>query len=361
MKGHGVLLFIQATAFLLQAVSGRLPREQWPRLGDEVTPELISELYLDDYSTLLQQPLSMGFFIKGVAGPPGPQGPKGPTGIDGVTGLPGYQGYTGAPGTPGPPGAYGPPGRQGAPGVKGPRGPSGVKGMPGKVGPPGVSGIISSASPSVQSSVTVVCEGSNLTVTCPSDQTVKILRVTWGRDSYDVCPCPCQGNKTSDQLVMEVTPDSTLKVMKQMCTGKQTCEAQIKSSTFDDPYYPNIHKYLQVWHECVPKVSNMLGRGLLPKLRRRRDQMKRREYYLPPETNGLSRSYEQEDKIMSKRLSEITQADARSRNSDKSNQQLHSGRNESSRSMEKREESTEDRLHLAKILDELLGSTYFRK
>ena len=122
--------------------------------------------------------------------------------------------------------------------------------------------------------VTVVCEGTNLTISCGPDQIIKILRVSWGRDSYDVCPCPCQGNTTSDQLVMEVMPDNTLRVMKQMCGGKQTCESVIKSSTFGDQTSPSIHKYLQVWHECIPN-------NLFPKSRGRRDQMKKREYYLP--------------------------------------------------------------------------------
>ena len=146
-----VLPYLTQQALLIQVVSGFLPRAQWPRIGDEVTPQLISELNLDEYGPLLDQYISMGLFIKGVAGPPGQQGPKGPSGRPGIPGRAGYPGFTGAPGIPGRVGATGPPGAPGVPGPKGRKGPPGVKGMPGKVGSPGSSWPPSSASPPVQS------------------------------------------------------------------------------------------------------------------------------------------------------------------------------------------------------------------
>lgn len=122
-----------------QVVSGLLPRSQWPQLGDEVTPQLINELNLDEYGPLLDQQLSLGIFIKGVAGPPGSQGTKGPRGTAGAPGCPGVQGFMGAPGLPGKVGAPGPPGPPGVPGIKGTKGPSGYKGLPGQAGAPGTS------------------------------------------------------------------------------------------------------------------------------------------------------------------------------------------------------------------------------
>ena len=106
-------------------------------------------------SQLLEQNLTLGFFLKGLNGPPGPPGPPGnagepgPAGIAGPPGPPGHVGEDGAPGatgTPGPPGPPGPPGlpgekgdpgEQGAPGAAGLPGAPGLPGSPGAIGPPG--------------------------------------------------------------------------------------------------------------------------------------------------------------------------------------------------------------------------------
>ena len=100
---------------------------------------MINELNLDEYGPLLNQHLSLGFFIRGVAGPPGQQGPKGPRGEIGAPGSSGEPGFMGAPGLPGKVGAPGPPGPPGVPGINGVKGLQGYRGMPGKAGAPGTS------------------------------------------------------------------------------------------------------------------------------------------------------------------------------------------------------------------------------
>lgn len=112
----------------------QLPREQWPRLGDEVTKDILDSIQAFD---LLNEQLHLGFFIKGVAGPPGSQGPKGPMGSPGLTGSQGMPGWQGSPGKSGQQGLIGPPGAKGPPGPPGQKGSTGLGGLPGQVGLPG--------------------------------------------------------------------------------------------------------------------------------------------------------------------------------------------------------------------------------
>ncbi|KAJ7384999.1 hypothetical protein OS493_018688 [Desmophyllum pertusum] len=116
MEYFRVILFLQLVAAVKLV---HIPREQWPRLGDEITQDIMNSL---ETFELLNQELSLGFFIKGVAGPPGPAGPKGPMGSSGLTGGAGMPGWPGSPGKLGQAGAWG------LPGPPGPLGPPGVKG-----------------------------------------------------------------------------------------------------------------------------------------------------------------------------------------------------------------------------------------
>lgn len=87
------------------------------RLGDEITSDMLDQLA--SFSEILNQPLSLGFFIRGGAGPPGPPGPPGEVGERGVmgdSGPVGEDGSAGHEGSIGPPGPSGPPGPRGQPG-----------------------------------------------------------------------------------------------------------------------------------------------------------------------------------------------------------------------------------------------------
>ena len=78
---------------------------------------------------MLEQNLTLGFFLKGLNGPPGPPGPPGPAGEPGPPGLPGAPGPSGSSGL-----------QDGAPGPQGPPGSQGLPGAPGLPGPPGSPG-----------------------------------------------------------------------------------------------------------------------------------------------------------------------------------------------------------------------------
>lgn len=125
----------------------------WPKIGDRITQPFIDQLMV---SQLLEQNLTLGFFLKGLNGPPGPAGPPGPPGEPGAPGLPGapgapgHVGEDGAPGPQGPPGSPGGPGLPGYPGEKGDPGPAGLPGaagMPGAPGLPGPEGAAGEAGP----------------------------------------------------------------------------------------------------------------------------------------------------------------------------------------------------------------------
>lgn len=137
-------------AFIQQHSQNIVPN--WPQIGDRITQPFLDQLMV---SQLLEQNLTLGFFLKGLNGPPGPPGPPGapgepgPPGLGGPPGTPGHVGEDGAPGatgTPGPPGPPGPPGipgdkgdpgEQGAPGAAGLPGAPGLPGSQGAMGPPG--------------------------------------------------------------------------------------------------------------------------------------------------------------------------------------------------------------------------------
>ena len=125
----------------------------WPKIGDRITQPFLDQLMV---SQLLEQNLTLGFFLKGLNGPPGPPGPAGPSGepgppgLPGAPGSPGHVGEDGAPGatgTPGPPGPPGPPGMPGDKGDPGEQGAPGAAGLPGAPGLPGLQGPMGPSGP----------------------------------------------------------------------------------------------------------------------------------------------------------------------------------------------------------------------
>ena len=122
----------------------------WPKVGDRITQPFLDQLMV---SQLLEQNLTLGFFLKGLNGPPGPPGPPGPAGEPGPPGLPGAPGapgHVGEDGTPGPMGPQGPPGQPGPPGFPGEKGDPGVAGLPGSPGLPGAPGLPGPVGPAGQ-------------------------------------------------------------------------------------------------------------------------------------------------------------------------------------------------------------------
>lgn len=235
----------------------------WPKIGDRITQPFLDQLMV---SQLLEQNLTLGFFLKGLNGPPGPPGPSGnagepgPAGIAGPPGPPGHVGEDGAPGatgTPGPPGPPGPPGlpgekgdlgEQGAPGAAGLPGAPGLPGSPGSVGPPGPEPIMPN--------FTVICEGEKGWVQCKQYELIKITKSFWGRDDHVTCPKVPTG-LTIDNLC-ETNEENTKEKVDGQCKDQQACEVVASNIFFDDKSCGNTYKYLKIWYECVPDEANVV-------------------------------------------------------------------------------------------------------
>merc|ERR1712019_218815 len=119
-------------------------------------------------SQLLEQNLTLGFFLKGLDGPPGPAGEPGPPGLPGAPGAPGHVGEDGAPGPMGLPGAPGQPGEPGEPGVEG---------DPGRNTEITIGGGGGAMAPNF----TVICEGEKGWLECKPYEMLKLTRTFWGR------------------------------------------------------------------------------------------------------------------------------------------------------------------------------------
>lgn len=120
-------------------------------------------------SQLLEQNLTLGFFLKGLNGPPGPPGSPGPPGEPGPAGIagpPGPPGHVGEDGAPGAPGAPGPPGSAGAPGLPGEKGDVGETGAPGAAGLPGAPGLPGPPGPPGETGPESIMPVSRLSLNC---------------------------------------------------------------------------------------------------------------------------------------------------------------------------------------------------
>lgn len=233
----------------------------WPKIGEQITQPFLDQLMV---SQLLEQNLTLGFFLKGLNGPPGPPGPPGapgepgPLGISGSPGSPGHVGEDGAPGAtgaPGPPGNIGPPGLSGEKGDSGEQGAPGAAGLPGAPGLPGPQGPSGIAGPeSLMPNFTVICEGEKGWIQCKQYELIKIKKVFWGRDDHVTCP-KIPAGLSADRLCETNAENSIYKVNGQ-CKNEQACEVIASNIFFDENACGNVYKYLKVWYECIPDEEN---------------------------------------------------------------------------------------------------------
>jgi len=254
-----VLLGITVDMTYEQQAGRILP--DWPKIGDRITQPFLDQLMV---SQLLEQNLTLGFFLKGLNGPPGPPGPPGPSGepgppgLPGAPGAPGHVGEDGAPGPMGPPGSPGQPGPPGFPGEKGDPGPTGLPGaagLPGAPGLPGPQGPSGDSGPqAIMPNFTVICEGEKGWVQCKQYELIKITKSFWGRDDHVTCP-KIPAGLTSERLC-ETNGENTVAKVNGQCKNEQACEVVASNIFFDDNSCGNVYKYLKIWYECIPDESN---------------------------------------------------------------------------------------------------------
>eukprot|EP00112_Aurelia_sp_Birch-Aquarium-sp1_P009506 Seg2082.5 transcript_id=Seg2082.5/GoldUCD/mRNA.D3Y31 product="Collagen alpha-1" protein_id=Seg2082.5/GoldUCD/D3Y31 len=259
-RGHQCLVTLFIAATIGYTFSQQILPD-WPKVGDRITQPFLDQLMV---SQLLEQNLTLGFFLKGLNGPPGPPGPPGPSGEPGPPGLPGAPGapgHVGEDGTPGPMGPQGPPGQPGPPGFPGEKGDPGVAGLPGSPGLPGAPGLPGPVGPSGQAgpeplmpNFTVICEGEKGWVQCKQYEVIKIVKAFWGRDDHATCGKVPAG-LTSDRLCETNAENTRLKVDGQ-CKQEMACEVVASNIFFDDNSCGNVYKYLKIWYECSPDEAN---------------------------------------------------------------------------------------------------------
>ncbi|KAK3094143.1 hypothetical protein FSP39_024663, partial [Pinctada imbricata] len=97
------------------------------------------------------------------------------------------------------------------------------------------------------------CEGTSLTITCPSGSRVHIEKANYGRigpSSDNPCGRPEDSNQTCrDQ--------DSLSIVRNQCEGQQTCSVAVNSGTFGGDPCPGTSKYLQVEYICSRKRYNI--------------------------------------------------------------------------------------------------------
>lgn len=256
----GLLLMFVGSSLLECSNSQRILPD-WPKIGDRITQPFLDQLMV---SQLLEQNLTLGFFLKGLNGPPGPPGSPGPPGEPGAAGIagpPGPPGHVGEDGAPGATGAPGPPGPPGPPGMPGEKGDLGEQGAPGAAGLPGAPGLPGPQGPTgppgpepIMPNFTVICEGEKGWLQCKQYELIKVSRTFWGRDDHVTCPKVPAG-LSSDRLC-ETNADNSVQKVNGQCMNEQACEVVASNIFFDDNSCGNVYKYLKVWYECIPDEAN---------------------------------------------------------------------------------------------------------
>lgn len=342
----------------------QLPREQWPRLGDKVTKDILDSIQAFD---LLNEQLHLGFFIKGVAGPPGCQGPKGPMGSPGLTGSQGMPGWQGPSGKTGRQGPTGPPGPKGPPGPLGQKGSTGLGGLPGQAGLPGspappmwhISTSIYTPQYTVQTNVTVVCGGRRALLQCSPGKRVKVTQARWGVDSSVGCANSTYPGTVYLPLKSSTDSSQVTDQIRKRCATQQNCEVEASGTFFSEDALniPKDAKYLRVWHECIPDVTSLIFPS------RRAKRMKTIEVPNLSQPRGISARL-----LTPLETESATGAFVRNSNregkeglfKDKSNEQNSSTGNESI-GKTKRSEDIREKMNFARILDNISAPPILKK
>lgn len=339
-----------------------IPREQWPRLGDQITQDILDSIQTFD---LLNQELSMGFFVRGVAGPQGPPGAKGPLGSSGITGS------AGMPGWPGPPGQHGQVGLPGPPGPPGPQGPPGAKGgmgfggLPGQVGMPGVPGHpmwkittdIYTPLYTVQTNVTVMCVGDRAILQCSPGKRVKVTQARWGEGNSVTCTSSAPADSSTSTPNTNVPdPRHVTDQVRKRCAKQQHCDVQASAPFLQN--VPSSSKYLKVWHECIPDVSGVIFPTRTARRERIDPNIQKRDFFLRSgEKKGTGSEpvkWYAEGLVTSASRNLSGGSVKENAHKGKSNEQISSRRNESAAEKEKRSEGGYESAQLAQVLDELM-------
>ncbi|KAJ8044936.1 Rhamnose-binding lectin [Holothuria leucospilota] len=88
------------------------------------------------------------------------------------------------------------------------------------------------------------CEGSTLSLTCPSNTRLNIITANYGRNAgRDVCP------HRHIRVTSGCNASSSLGKVRAACQGRQSCSIRASNSVFGDPCF-RTYKYLEATYVC---------------------------------------------------------------------------------------------------------------
>ncbi|CAG2244656.1 Plasminogen,Hepatocyte growth factor [Mytilus edulis] len=99
----------------------------------------------------------------------------------------------------------------------------------------------------------VICEDSKTTLSCPSNQVIKITQATYGRSNKRTCKHP---NMKTTRCVTK----KPLGISRKNCNGRKSCTVAANNRLYGDPC-PGTYKYVTVTYSCkVKKTPKCLKR-----------------------------------------------------------------------------------------------------
>ena len=198
----------------------------------------------------------------------------------------------------------------------------------------------------------MVCAGKRASLQCNAGKRVKVTQARWGGGDSVKCTNSTSAGLSSLPLIADTDSSQVTDQIRKRCAKQQTCEVEANRPFLES--VPSGSKYLKVWHECIPDVSEVI----IPSRRKRDIQLQRRELHSPKlssvENTGPESSREGLGASASRNSSTSNEGVVSNTFVDKSNEQISSNKNESTASKEKGNEESYENTHLARVLDELL-------
>ncbi|CAG2241056.1 unnamed protein product [Mytilus edulis] len=99
----------------------------------------------------------------------------------------------------------------------------------------------------------VICEDSKTTLSCPSNQVIKITQATYGRSNKRTCKHP-------NMKTTRCATKKPLGISRKNCNGRKSCTVAANNRLYGDPC-PGTYKYVTVTYSCkVKKTPKCLRR-----------------------------------------------------------------------------------------------------
>ena len=100
------------------------------------------------------------------------------------------------------------------------------------------------------------CENTVLSITCNSNEYIKIKTANYGRTD----PSTCSTCSTSPNLCTLTTCVSNrYSYVSSACDSKTSCTVSVSNSGFEDPCQGTL-KYLDVYYECISSTTQQSGK-----------------------------------------------------------------------------------------------------